>query len=700
MFRFYSLFACTVFLSSFLLFQVQPLIGKHILPWYGGSSAVWVTALFFFMVALAVGYLYVLWLARFSYRVQIFIHAAILLATTVSLYVHTNVWPSGITPRLGDLSLSVTDPTVAVFVTLAIAIGLPFTVLSATSSLLQLWYARVSGSDPASLYSISNIGSLLGLLSYPFFIEPLMNTYAQGSWWVVGMALYIGLMVGVMLLLWRSVPAERWRKMSTEASVLGRVLVSRRQFLVWVGVASVPVMGLLTGTVFMTTMVAPIPLLWVGPLALYLLSFIWSFRANRPPSHTELYQLITFSVSVMVLVITLINLLPAVPTVIIIHGALLAIFHWCHEYLYRNRPAPQDLPLFYVALSLGGIVGSVMVKVSSLYILTMPIELQLLLVGVILTIGYNWMRNGLPDGLPIFLRQMNRRLAFTVLVLYMIWIGSYGVYARQQGSIEQFRNFYGYKAVVEREREGEWTRQLFHGQTNHGFQVYADGASTITPVSYYGPTSGLGLTFEHLRATKTEPLSVAVVGLGSGSLAAYCEPGDTFFFVEIDPQVVEAAYEYFTFLPACERSSVVTADARLTLEQQLISGIRGAYDLIILDAYADDMMPMHLMTKEALAVYKELLTEDGMLLIHISSRYLSLFPVVAGVGHANDFAVRGLFDHVTANSRYVSSYWTVLADDETAFAHEAFTRFQIPDPADDVVWTDTYSAIFPVIKLW
>ena len=278
---FYHLSALTIFVSSFLLFQVQPLLGKHILPWYGGSSAVWVSAMFFFMAALAVGYIYALTLSRLSLWYQGAVHLVFIALSAAVVFIHAREWPSTITPLSTDVSLSFQEPVLSVFLLLSSVIGLPFVLLSATSSLVQLWYAKLSNKEPFSLYSISNIGSLLGLLSYPVIFEPFFATYIQGLWWGWGFFVYVVLLTTVLLLVVRH---GHTTAAVVETAVPERVVrVTPVRFLVWMLVAAVPVMVLLAGTTFMTSAVAPVPFLWVGPLALYLASFIFTFREGWRP---------------------------------------------------------------------------------------------------------------------------------------------------------------------------------------------------------------------------------------------------------------------------------------------------------------------------------------------------------------------------------------------------------------------------------
>jgi 16S rRNA G966 N2-methylase RsmD len=684
----YPLFALTTFLSSFLLFQVQPLIGKHILPWYGGSSAVWVTAMFFFMVALAVGYIYALLLSKLTPWYQGVIHSLVILATSASMFVHSKLWPSAITPEFGDLQNYFTDPVLAVFGTLIITIGLPFALLSSTSSILQLWYAELSGREPFTLYSISNIGSLLGLLSYPLFFEPFFTTYAQGQTWSYGLFLYAVLLIIICYLFGSRVKGGVVKEETNKTPI-----PSRLQFLVWLGVASVPVMVLLAGTSFMTVSIAPVPFLWVGPLALYLASFIFTFRnGERPPVWFNEVAVVLAAIITLILVVF--SLPHVLVTIAVTHFALFAIFHWCHEYLYATKPEAAHLTLFYVALSLGGILGSLIIKISTSFIFTMPIELAVILIISTGVICYKWFKAG-DLYLPMLTQNKLKPLSALVLGI-VILITAFNIYIKQSNVIAQERNFFGYKAIYDNIKGNYHIWSMQHGLTNHGYQVVENGLPIIRPVAYYSLTSGVGKAFAYLRSREATGAKVAIAGLGSGGLAAYCTSGDEFTFLEIDPEVVALAKKYFTYLEYCPQHQIIISDARLALEQQQSS----TYDLLVIDAYADDMVPVHLMTTEAIALYKKLLKPEGILAIHISSRYLNLLPVTGAIAKDNKMAGRHWFDHKPLSDTATPSEWVLLAKDEQVFNNPIFAEMSTFGVGEDtLLWTDTYSALLPALRL-
>ncbi len=681
------LFAVTVFLSSFLLFQVQPLLGKYLLPLFGGSASVWVTAMFFFMFVLFLGYLYALWLVKHPLVRQVIIHSLLLLLCVGLLFEHNTLWLSPITPEFSDFKT--TDVLVFdIILILFTSIGLPFFVLSATSTLIQVWYEKITKVEPFRLYSVSNVGSLLGLLSYPIIFEPILTIGEQGKLWSYGFLFYIGLMYAVLWEYWQN--GERVTRKLVEDN---NFTLTKKTFLGWATAASLPVIVLLSGTTYMSTTIAPIPFLWVGPLTLYLLSFIISFNSRwHTPSWFNEKIVLVFSFGM--LVIGVVNQIHVVATIMVTHLALFSIFHWCHEYLYRTRPPSSNLASFYLALSVGGILGSLFVVVSTATVFVVPVELILILSLIIVYICFVWFRS--PDGyLPILSKRFIRYFSpvFTLLVILFSTTKMVGLI---EGNIAAERNFFGDKAVKEVSVDNDTLiRNLRHGTTNHGAQIIESGVATVTPISYYSGSSGVGKTFQYLQSNNST-LEVAVMGLGSGSLASYCRQGDEFTFFEIDPEVIDLANKYFTFLQSCPQVQVVNKDARLALTELDTQGRK--FDLLIMDAYADDLPPIHLLTKEAMALYKNLLSEKGVIAIHISSRYLDLLPVIRSGAKSNGLYMSSYFD--STSDRFVAATsWVLLTPDEAVLDQEEFVNFTRTKSEDKLVnWSDGHSALYSVLK--
>lgn len=685
--RLYFFYAVTIFLSAFLLFQVQPLLGKHILPWFGGSPSVWITALFFFMGGLAIGYVYALLLVCLHRTWQVLFHTGVTVLVVVALYHNAQAWPSAITPGADNVVL-VGEPAWAVFVVLAVSVGLPFALLSSTSSLLQFWYGRATEEEPFSLYAISNAGSLLGLLSYPLLFERFLNTTSQGWWWTVGFTVYVTLLVILMLQYLQQTPLGK----ESAATAHTTTMPSLRQFLTWLLLASVPIMVMITGTDYLTGYVVAVPFLWVMPLALYLLSFVVSFRGgDRAPQHF-VYLFVVLATLLALGAISQ-SVISVVPTVLFIFLAMFAINHLCHEWLYTLRPNKEHLTAFYVALACGGIFASGVVLLASLYIVPWPIEFIFWLVSAgvfasaVLLYAYRSV-----------LEQFHKlAVPLVVVSAASLLVAGSGVLMKHTTQvIASDRNFFGFKAVTEREMTEYGTvRTLVHGVTNHGYQ-FLDPALSGQPVGYYSDMSGVAAGFQYLRKQRPEGLRVAVAGLGAGALAARCQEGDLFRFYEIDQQVVTLAEEYFTFLANCPTHEIIVGDARLVFGTTATDDGEELYDLIILDAYADDVMPIHLMTTEAIGEYLALLAPDGLLAIHISSRYLRLLPVIHALAIDNELVAYHRHDQ-DQSSLDVPSHWTLLAR-ENIFVDRAFANMEPVQEAHPRLWTDRYSSLVPLVR--
>ena len=688
--RLYFLYAVTIFVSSFLLFQVQPLLGKHILPWFGGSPSVWITALFFFMGGLAVGYTYALLLTLLSRPNQILVHSVFLVLVLFTLYQSSLIWSSAITPSIGVIAGS-SDPAWSVFHVLAVSVGLPFVLLSSTSSLLQYWYGKATKNEPFSLYAVSNTGSLLGLLSYPIVFERLLSTDAQGYWWAIGFVVYAVLLVGLMIYHLQKYSAQKEISLNKQKSTMPTVW----RFLTWLLLASVPIMAMVTGTDYITGYVVAVPFLWIVPLALYLLSFIVSFRGQNRLPEKYIYFMMIFSSLLATSTVSTSIPLPVIPTVVLLFLAMFSVNHLCHEWLYSLRPEKEHLTAFYVALSFGGIFASSIVLLSSLYLVPIPVEF-------IFIIGISGLISGfiLLKQFSVFLKHIHRLSTSTlVFTLLAIVISLFNIVGRHTSDvIASERNFFGYKAVTETKMStGEIRRSLIHGVTNHGYQ-FLDSDFTHEPVGYYSETSGVSMGFEYLRAKKSDGLRVAVAGLGAGALAGHCQEEDVFDFYEIDPQVISLAEEYFTYLEECSGHSIILGDARTELAKVAKKANRPVYDYIILDAYADDVMPIHLMTTEAVHEYLSILEPDGVLAIHISSRYLNLMPVIQKLAMDNDVKAMSRLDKKFEPSVNVGSHWTLLAEG-WIFEGEFFEGFEIISESRLRLWTDRYSSLLPLV-MW
>jgi 16S rRNA G966 N2-methylase RsmD len=675
----YSIYALAIFLSSFLLFQVQPLISKHILPWYGGSAAVWITAMMFFMSTLLAGYVYALiftWLPRAT---AVLMHIFLQGTLCILLIGRMSEWPSPITSDI--IQGVVSDyPLFSVISILATSVGLPFLVLASSSTILQYWYQSLSNREPFSLYAVSNIGSLLGLLSYPLVFERLYETSLQGWWWVGGVFIYI-MLSSSMLLHWWIVSGRRNDDIPLKNNQ--EIFPSHHQFFRWMIYTAIPVITMMISTSYVSSYVATIPFLWIIPLALYLISFIISFRFGGVTSfRSNLVVTLGLIVITLFLLITKGVVIPL--QVFFIFLTMFSIFHLYHEQLYLSRPSSKWLAWFYVAISLGGVVASISTLVIQLFIFTLPIELFFL---YLFLIGYTFYFITKDYKKFTFQNKFNLVNILGPIVLMTVITVIFHSYTLYKNTIANDRNFFGYKAVSEGvlSDDGSIWRFLTHGMTNHGFQIYGPRA-TSSPLGYYASSSGIAEAFRIIRERRPEGARVVVAGLGAGALAAYCHPNDSFVFFEIDPQVIDIARQYFTYLGQCS-AQVIAKDARLGIAEFADENL---FDLIILDAYADDMIPIHLLTKEAVSLYKSRLAPDGILAIHITSRYLSLKEVVLGVATENDL-IAHYYNDTTYSEYTLPSIWTILTSGEI----EGIDKI-VSDKS--IVWTDRYSSLLPIVR--
>jgi hypothetical protein len=605
----YRLTALAIFLSAFLLFAIQPIASKHLLPYFGGSSSVWATSLLFFTTILFFGYAYVYFLTSQKARSQTRIHASVIgviaLITVALTFVSGSIYPS-----LDWLTESTLHPSLRVLLALTLGVGLPYFALSTTGPLLQYWYGSISNEQPYKLYALSNVGSLLALLSYPFLIEPFIPLPAEEIVWVALFALYAAL-VGIIALSMRHVHIERARFQITS---------SRSQTLEWIGYAALPAFLLVAVTTVITQLISPVPLLWILPLAIYLITFILAFSGAGRTVYMPLFVLIA---AVGAYLYT-----PARPSEIVPHVSTYLTFLFfacmmCHVLLYEKRPDTAGLPSFYLATSLGGAIGTLLASIVAPLLLNDFWEFAIGLALAAAT-AFAILSN---DFYPRIMKDRTIR-AIKIIVPFLIGVLLVNtVTAAASPSVLVSRNFYG---TVQLKFEEDAT-VLQHGTTVHGLQA-TEQALEYVPSTYYTRLSGVGralqYTDERLRGLAKR---VAIVGLGTGTLATYCNENDVFMFFEIDPRIKETASSYFSYLAKCEHSGVKIGDGRILLQQESDEALPG-YDVIAVDAFTDDSIPAHLMTKEAVALYAERLrTKRGIIAIHTSNRYLALSPVILSI---------------------------------------------------------------------
>jgi hypothetical protein len=700
-----ALYAATLLVSAALLFCVQPMFARFVLPLLGGTPAVWNVSMVFFQVALLAGYLYAHWsIRRFGPRRQALLHLVLLLPPLLVLPIGV---PDGWVAPQRD------DPILWLLALLAVSVGLPFFVVASTAPLLQRWLAATDhprAADPYVLYRASNTGSVIGLLGYPALMEPSLRLGEQGRLWAVGYGALVVLIAGCALVLWRSRPAGAATPgdapEAAEARVPARVGEGRPSLwrgLWWAGLAFVPSSLMLGVTSFLTTDLAPMPLLWAIPLGLYLLSFIAVFTPAGEPAPAYRAAVVVFPILAVALVVLLTaDVRQPFVLVMLVHLATFtAAALVCHGRLAANRPHPRHLTAFYLWISLGGALGGVfnalvaplafdalteyplILVVACLCLpvrdrrsgpherrldIGMPLVFGVALLGVLLILGGS-SDGGLGTalhlviygvvGIPCLL-QARRPLRFGLGVGAVLAVSSLVAMIASDAIVYRERSFFGVLEV--RSGQGGSYHSLSHGTTLHGAELTEPGKRPV-PLTYYHPTGPAGDVVRAMQA-RGHTRRVAVVGLGTGAMACHSRPGERWTFLEIDPTVERIARDprLFTYLRDCPGGfDVVLGDARISLAR----APDRRYGLIVLDAFSSDAIPVHLLTREAVELYQARLEDGGVLAFHISNRFIDLEPVLGDLAQATGMTCMGRFDYAGVSAGEAikgksASHWLAL----------------------------------------
>jgi len=686
------LFAATIALSALLLFLVQPIIAKQILPWFGGSAGVWSVCMVFFQSTLMAGYAYAhLVVRRLQPRNQFRLHVALLLGSIALLPIIAN-------PALKPVGGH--DAASAILLVLLATIGLPYFLLSSTGPLLQAWIAhRFAARSVYRMFALSNLGSLLGLVAFPFVVEPLLGSRGQALAWSL---CYLVFVAGCGWAAWqcRHGAAGMAPAGADNAAAPGNDPGLGGTAATWLGLSALGVVLLLAATNQLLQNVASAPFLWVLPLALYLLSFVivfegrggrgwYSPRWGVPAALlAALLMAAGLSASNGVLDVSL-----AVPLYCL---GLFVTCLFCHGELAARKPASAELTRYYLMISIGGALGGVFVGLVAPRIFHSLYELPLALVFVALAsllavLG----RRGLS-------RRWSLGLALGACAAAgaIAWADWRYISFLDHDLILMQRNFYGTLRVREVDDSGTRLRRLLHGVILHGEQP-TGGPDRTKPGSYYTPTSGVGLAIA--RAQQAKPSArFGVVGLGVGTLAAYGRARDSVRFYELDRDVVEIANSRFTYLQATPaRVEVVLGDARLSLEDELALGQPQRFDVLAVDAFSSDSIPVHLITRQAIEIYERHLAQDGLIAVHISNRFLDLQPVLANIAVATGLSARLIDDEITdANSNASSSEWVLIARNRRALESGSIGERaeSLREQSDVGVWTDGYNNLLRVMK--
>ena len=747
-------FGVAIFTGAFLLFLGQPLVGKYILPWYGGGPGVWTTCLLFFQAALLAGYAYAHLLCTFlSPRRQALLHGILLGVALLFLPIAPGAsWR----PRAGD------DPVLSILLLLTATIGLPFVVLSATGPLLQRWFSLVRpGVSPYRLYALSNAGSLLALLAYPAIVEPRLTRAAQADAWSIGLAFFATACAICAARVWRSASDVPVDIPASPAGTAERDEPGDALF--WVGLPAIASILLVSTTNRLCQDVAAMPLLWVLPLGVYLLSFIVCF------DHAAWYARGPFTGLACGGVVVTWHLLASgnsAPLRLQLLGHLLTLFAACmvcHGELYRLRPGPSRLTGYYLAIAAGGAIGGLAVAVVAPVLSNddheLPLGLWMMLVALgalsfrhrsrsialfaalgtlvavaLLPLLRSVCNHGRPIAaeaaafLPVAAPWVAGFALLFVVCLCDVWRrvlappwrpaagGFLMLLAGAAGTafmllernaadrpVLRSRNFYGTLEVLEPpvDLPDDVHRLLVHGATTHGLQLISPGRTGI-PTTYYATTSGVGRAIHSLEAGDGwfEPRSIGLVGLGVGTIAAYAREGDTLRIYEINPAIRDIATSRFSYLDQCPGEiEVVMGDARLTMEREIAEGHRQEFDLLALDAFSSDAIPVHLLTREAWDIYLAHLAPGGILAVHISNRYLDLAPVVERLADHFGLAVVSVNDPGGDEWWAYGSTWMLVSRDAAAFDREVIAA--VADPcgagAGCPLWTDDFASVWSII---
>jgi SAM-dependent methyltransferase len=635
------LYAATIFLSAFLLFLVQPVITKLILPWFGGSAAVWTTCLVFFQTALLAGYAYAdFCVRRLTPRGQVKVQTILLLISLAVL----PIIPTAHWKPAGD-----EDPSWLILGLLTATIGLPYFLLSTTSPLVQTWFARAHpGVSPYRLFALSNLASMLALVGYPFLFEPWSPTRTQAFGWSIGYGLFVGLCIAAG---WASVrkptSAEPRRKRTPDvAAGDDENPPPFAQQLMWCTLAATGSILLLAVTNQITRNIAAVPMLWIAPLAIYLLTFILAFNGAGWYRRRMFLPLVAVSLAAMAIPLQRLGLEQGLIREVGVF--LVGLFFACsfaHGELSRLKPASRFLTRFYLMVSLGGALGAVLVGI--VVPLVLPAYFELVGGLVLCALLLYWQMRSEPFVL---------RIVAIAAILATVWGATSIVRGFYSDTVLATRNFYGVIRIREvADENAHRYRVLMDGSVVHGTQ-YLASALRRRPTTYYAPTSGIGRLLTILNSGGA-PLKIGVVGLGAGTLATYGRKGDIYRFYEINPSVIRVARRDFTYLSDTAATiETMLGDARLSLEREPSQD----FDVLAIDAFSSDSIPVHLITLEALTVYRKHIKPGGVIAFHISNRFLNLGPVVEAIASIHQLRAGIVSDPGSGDA--APSTWVLLSD--------------------------------------
>ena len=775
-------YALTIFLGGFLLFEAEPMVAKYILPWYGGSAAVWTTCLLFFQVLVLAGYSYAHVIGtRLAPSRQARTHLAVIVSGAAVMLLLAIIWKSPILPGAAWKPMHSDFPIARILLTLCVSIGIPFFAISSTAPLLQSWLARTNAdASPYRLYAWSNLGALLALLSYPFVIEPRLPLTTQANVWA---GLYLLLVVGIARC---AIPllTIQSRNDATDVADLDtfeRSTIGTR--ILWIALAACASVMLYGATGLMTHDVAPVPFLWILPLSLYMLSFVICFDSERWYRRAIFHPLLAAAIFASLVVtahiepIAIFMLGPAAreSAVLLLQlstssALLFAVCMVCHGELYRLRPRTQDLTSYYLMVSAGGVVGGVFSAVlapelfrgfweSRLAVWSCLLLMTIVLIGdrkswihkrkpvtAVLIAGFALI---LPEAMTMvapspqynaaivaviigigLLALLSSRSAgvlragiatATSMLLAIVVLGAIfivGTFVSFRYTMVATRDFYGVFRIDTNpipENPGKYRYfELRSGAITHGLQ-FPDPSLRYIPTMYYGRETGLGALLMNFPRTSSDnsdnnddprnprAIRIGVIGLGTGTIAAWGQTGDYIRFYELNPTIIKLATDpngYFTYLSdSSAKVDIVEGDARISIENELRTGNPQRFDVLVLDAFAGDAIPMHLLTREAMRTWLAAITPDGVIAVHTSNRFLNLNPVLTGLARTYGLRAGWIHDAGDTNQGDPGSDWVLLARNNIVLGiPEIASKMKMIEEGKSVLWTDDYSNLFSVLQ--
>ncbi|MBX7513920.1 fused MFS/spermidine synthase [Qipengyuania sp. GH38] len=665
------LFTLTILVGSFLLFMVQPMVARMALPRLGGAPNVWNSAMLVYQALLLAGYAYAHFIGRFTIRRQAIVHVTLLVL-------------AGLTLPLALTTAGAASPgweVVWVPWLFLLTVGPVFFAVSAQAPLMQSWYAAGDGAgDPYPLYAASNLGSFGGLLAYPLLVEPILPLGEQSQLWAVG--------YGALVLLVASVALARRKAVAvTHVAEEPRTAIKGSTIAFWLILSAVPSGLMLSTTTFLTTDIMAMPLLWVIPLGLYLLSFSIAFAENR-----TLARLFVLAAPVLVPLCAALSIgekadlgvTAGIATIALLFIGAVAL----HSRLYSLRPPASELTRFYLFMSLGGVIGGAFTALFAPLLFDWTWEHPILILALVALLPLEGWK-------PLFeriqIRQAFIRTGLVVAVFGVMMVTGLTTQIALSTVGDRTRSYFGIYTVAEPE---DGTRWLIHGTTTHGMQV--DGSTQ--PTTYYGRNSGVGRVLTRAPELFGDDARIGVVGLGVGTLACYRQPGQQWTYFEIDPAVLDYSTRgQFTYLSECTPDArTIIGDARL----ELAALPDGAFDVLVIDAFSSDSIPLHLLTREAIAVYRRVMQPDGVLLIHISNRFIQLQPVIEALARDAGLSATIRNDMEDKSARTFTSGWIALSADASKFERITAQEGWEPlgEPADRL-WTDDYASVLPHLKI-